>query len=132
MGIRKYFRCVFTIENVTFVPLEPKDMDKRSMCIYVQYCKVQHADTFQADVNSYFTFFSKGIFYLFFSIPAQKWACVASYPGTMYSIHCPKNNPTNAGRTFLSPIFVKFGFVINSRKINILYFDENCYIVILS
>ena len=24
--------------------------------------------------------------------------------------------------TFLSPIFIKFGFVINSRKINILYF----------
>ena len=49
------------------------------MCIYVQYCKVQHADTFQADVNTYFTYFSQGIvFYLFFSIPTKKWACFLS------------------------------------------------------
>ena len=32
--------------------------------------------------------------------------------------------PTNAGRTFLSPIFVKFGYVINSREINTLYFAK--------
>ena len=31
---------------------------------------------------------------------------------------------TNAGRTFLSQIFVKFGYVINSRKINTLYFAK--------
>ena len=33
-----------------------------------------------------------------------------------YAIKC--------GRTFFSPNFVKFGYVINSRKIKTLYFAE--------
>ena len=32
--------------------------------------------------------------------------------------------PIRRGRTFLSPIFVNFGFVINSRKINTSYFAK--------
>ena len=39
------------------------------------------------------------------------------------SVLCP--GLTTAGRTFLSPIFVKFGYVICSRKLNTLYFAEN-------
>ena len=33
--------------------------------------------------------------------------------------------PSNAWSTFLSPIFVIFGYVICSRKLNTLYFAEN-------
>ena len=38
--------------------------------------------------------------------------------------HAGALKPIRRGRTFLSPNFVKFGYVINSRKLKTLYFAE--------
>ena len=46
--------------------------------------------------------------------------CRISLLCTLYCIY-----PSNAWSTFLSPIFVIFGYVICSRKLNTLYFAEN-------
>ena len=35
-----------------------------------------------------------------------------------------RHYPIRRGRTFLSPNFVKFGYVMNSRKLKTLYFAE--------
>ena len=35
-----------------------------------------------------------------------------------------RHNPTTPAELFFSPIFMKFGYVINSKKINFLYFAE--------
>ena len=50
------------------------------------------------------------------------WIQMSTVQDTSLTYGCI--NPTNAGRTFLSPNLVKFGYVLNSRKIKTLYFAE--------